>query len=334
MKKFAFTVLLFLSISIASITNANHSSNDKICIHGGYWGKLYDQNGNGHFGLVSKLKQYGLNLQEVYRINIPKDYRCFVIYEILPNFIRDHANNSNENTVLFLWEPPSVLKSNYNKNYHKYFSKIYTWNDDLVDNKKYFKFCYPQGDKNQFFIRKSTKSFEEKKLCTLIARNYYSGYYNENYSERRKTIAFFENNALQDFDLYGYFWDKNINQSYCGITGNKIDCLTNYRFNICYENTKNIRGYVTEKIFDSFKAGCVPVYWGASNITDYVPENCFIDRRKFANNASLYSYLKSMKEEEHDKYIKNISAFLGSDKIIKFTDQKFVETFFKAVGIE
>ena len=40
---------------------------------------------------------------------------------------------------------------------------------------------------------------------------------------------------------------------------------------------RNVNGYVTEKIFDAFKAGCVPVYWGAENITKYVPAECFID---------------------------------------------------------
>ena len=40
-------------------------------------------------------------------------------------------------------------------------------------------------------------------------------------------------------------------------------------------------GYMTEKIWDSFKAKTVPVYWGASNIEEYVPKNCFIDYRDF-----------------------------------------------------
>lgn len=43
---------------------------------------------------------------------------------------------------------------------------------------------------------------------------------------------------------------------------NKIAYLKQFKFNICPENT-NAMGYVTEKLFESIEAGCVPMYWGA-----------------------------------------------------------------------
>lgn len=43
---------------------------------------------------------------------------------------------------------------------------------------------------------------------------------------------------------------------------NKIAYLRQFKFNICPENT-NAVGYVTEKLFESIDAGCVPIYWGA-----------------------------------------------------------------------
>ena len=43
---------------------------------------------------------------------------------------------------------------------------------------------------------------------------------------------------------------------------NKVAYLKQYKYNICPENT-NAVGYVTEKLFESIEAGCVPVYWGA-----------------------------------------------------------------------
>lgn len=42
----------------------------------------------------------------------------------------------------------------------------------------------------------------------------------------------------------------------------KEDFLANYRFNICPENSLG-DGYMTEKIFESIAAGCIPIYWGA-----------------------------------------------------------------------
>ncbi len=45
---------------------------------------------------------------------------------------------------------------------------------------------------------------------------------------------------------------------------NKIAYLKNFKFNICPENT-NTKEYVTEKLFHSIQAGCIPIYWGADN---------------------------------------------------------------------
>lgn len=40
--------------------------------------------------------------------------------------------------------------------------------------------------------------------------------------------------------------------------------LHQFCFNICPENS-NYNGYVTEKVFDSISAGCIPIYWGSDN---------------------------------------------------------------------
>ena len=52
-----------------------------------------------------------------------------------------------------------------------------------------------------------------------------------------------------DDDMRGKFCDD------------KIAYLKQFKFNLCPENSNN-RGYVTEKIFEAIKAGCVPIYWG------------------------------------------------------------------------
>jgi len=44
----------------------------------------------------------------------------------------------------------------------------------------------------------------------------------------------------------------------------KIKYLSTVRFNICPENS-DAPGYVTEKVFESIQAGCIPVYWGSGN---------------------------------------------------------------------
>lgn len=44
----------------------------------------------------------------------------------------------------------------------------------------------------------------------------------------------------------------------------KLVYLQNHVFNLCPENS-NCYGYVTEKVFEAVRAGCIPVYWGCYN---------------------------------------------------------------------
>jgi len=106
----------------------------------------------------------------------------------------------------------------------------------------------------------------------------------------------------------------------------KRDVLGKYRFAICYENVKNIPGYITEKIFDCFFAGTVPVYLGAGNITDHVPAGCFVDKRNFESYDELYDYLSAMNDETYLRYLDNIGSFLTSDRSYPFTCDYFAKT--------
>jgi hypothetical protein len=59
----------------------------------------------------------------------------------------------------------------------------------------------------------------------------------------------------------------------------KIDTLRRYKFCVAIENSED-RHYVSEKVYDAFVAGCVPIYFGAPNILDYVPyADAIIDLR-------------------------------------------------------
>ncbi len=42
----------------------------------------------------------------------------------------------------------------------------------------------------------------------------------------------------------------------------KADYISHFMFNICPENV-SVKGYTTEKLFQSFSAGCIPVYYGS-----------------------------------------------------------------------
>ena len=225
--------------------------------------------------------------------------------------------------LLFMWEPPTVIK--YTSDHLSHFKRVYTWDDDLVDNKKFFKFYYPELKP----MRENLPSFEDRKLVTQISSNKKSKHPKELYKEREAVIQFFEDK--EGFDFYGYAWEKKGYKNYRGSVPHKLEALKNYRFNVCYENIYDVKGYITEKIFDSFAAGCVPIYWGASNVTDYIPKNCFIDRRDFKDFAGVYEYIRTMDKATYENYLINIQNFLKSDKAKLFSQEMFEVIFLEAI---
>lgn len=91
-------------------------------------------------------------------------------------------------------------------------------------------------------------------------------------------------------------------------------------------------GYITEKIWDSFKAKTLPVYWGASNIEEYVPKNCFIDYRDFLDFEKLFIFLSNITESEYNIYIENIELFLQTQEAKKWFDRSWAEDFLKSLN--
>ena len=160
--------------------------------------------------------------------------------------------------ALFLWEPPSVSPENYDPQLHKLFPLIFTWHDDYVDGHKFIKIHIPQPRQ---FPEVPKIPFSQKKLLVNISMNKDSSHPRELYSARRDAIRYFERKYPENFDLFGFMWDKprtllercvpwmrQAYPSYRGIAKNKWDIMPYYRFSICYENLLGEPGYVTRKV--------------------------------------------------------------------------------------
>lgn len=277
------------------------------------------------------LRKFSLDFPS--KITVPDEIAKIVFFNISVHERRDLnlSKLPKEKLVLFMWEPPTILRKMYGKNVHSRFSRVYTWDDSLVDNKTYFKFFYPVLHP----MVEDIPSFEEKKLCTLVGTNIDSKYPNSLYPERKKVIEFFESKNEEGFEFYGREWDPKQYKSYRGSipAGKKLDTIKNYRFSICYENTRDLNGYITEKIFDCFAAGSVPIYWGAYNVADFIPADCFIDRRDFSTLDDLYLFLKNMSRQEYEGYISRIRAFLQSEKASLFSQENYEKIFADAVKL-
>lgn len=221
-------------------------------------------------------------------------------------------------------EPPVVNMKNSPQGYSfikRFFPYILTWNDEWVDNETIFKRNIPYYFVNAF----GDIEFEKRKLLTSISGNKKSEHPDELYSEREKVISFFEENYPNDFDFYGTGWDSKQHSGYKGRIEKKTEVYHQYKFAVCFENMKNINGYVTEKILDCLVMGIVPIYAGATDIEKYVPEECFIDYYKFDNINDLASFLQNMNREDYNMYLESARKFLKSEMVNEFSGTKYAE---------
>lgn len=155
----------------------------------------------------------------------------------------------------------------------------------------------------------------------------------ELYKDRLDAIRHFSQSS--DFDLYGRGWSdrstlagpeaRAVVRSYRGELPvfAKLSTLSAYKFALCFENTA-FPGYVTEKIFDCFQAGCIPVYLGAPDITSLVPAAAFIDARDFSDLATLESFIRGLAPEAAREYVVAAADFMRSRRAERFSQAHFV----------
>jgi hypothetical protein len=180
----------------------------------------------------------------------------------------------------------------------------------------------------------------------------------ELYSERLRALEFFSRTG--EIDLYGHGWDgpphrvgrrsrlpgtiqrwqrrcrhywqrlfpdpllEAARRVWRGTTLNKGDTLGKYTFALCFDN-QILKGWITEKIFDCFFCGTIPIYWGAPDIEESIPKECFIDMRRFSGYPELRTYLKSLTAQEIRAYREQARAYLESPRFRPFTKQAFAE---------
>jgi len=233
---------------------------------------------------------------------------------------------SNARKILLLLESPSVYPENYLKENHYYYDYILTQDDYLVDNIKYFKIYQPvYFDNTEYLI-----NFNIKKFCLIINSNKKSNVKGELYSKRLGIVQSFVAYDATLLDVYGEGWEEFPNAK--GRVLDKLEVMCRYKFAICYENFSSGSGYITEKIFDCFIAGIIPIYWGAPNIEEHIPKDLFIDRRDYKSNVELINYLRAIRESEYNEIIKKIKCYLISPDFYKWSPDNFANTIFNVIN--
>ena len=134
---------------------------------------------------------------------------------------------------------------------------------------------------------------------------------NELYSKRIEAMAKLA--PLGVVDLYGRGWSKwwsrasmwhpywrhrkTLMAIYKGPCESKYEVLGKYKFSLCFENMA-MKGYITEKIFDCFYAGTVPIYLGAQDIGNLIPTGAYIDCRKYSSWLEMWNAIAGLSKHE------------------------------------
>jgi alpha(1,3/1,4) fucosyltransferase len=258
------------------------------------------------------------------------------------------ARGFNDRLTLMLSEPVSVCAQNGNISAHNKCKHVFTWDRSLVDGEKYIHTYLPV---TAVYPELPIIPFKDKLMLVDISGNKASSHPRELYTERRDTIRFFDRHFSADFDLYGIGWNTyldtslwnrsssrylsyNFYQTYRGTVQHKWDILPKYKFNICYENINEERDYVSQRIFDVLRCGCVPIYLGAPNIEEYVDKDAFLDRRAFASNEELAKYIATISEKEYNRFLEAGRDYLASEKFKLFLSPNYVNTIVDALSLE
>lgn len=250
---------------------------------------------------------------------------------------------------VYLFENPLIRPLNRNVDILNHYDRWFSWDDELWNDPRFVKLFYP----NKLDTHVWAEFNHRPQFLVLVARNKDLNIIDPRnlVPLRQEIIRWYETHASGDFYLYGRGWDRPFAisgrwgklcgqlqkitsliplfhkplKTWRGTVKNKIHLLHEAKFCIAHENCRDLPGYITEKIFHCFRAGCVPIYIGPREIHEIIPPECFIDGREFKTPQEMDTFLRSIDKDTYQKYQDAIRRFLLSNQAKPFSEDYFVE---------
>lgn len=252
----------------------------------------------------------------------------------------DKLETPKEKTFYFSQEPlwsPNQPKDDI----HKYCSKIFVSDKrNYPDEKEYIETLLPmlysgrgesdhreEWDWSKKIFDKDFTSIKNKKISS-VTTNSYNSYYSQFENREMNRIIYKErvdilNRLIEDFteiDVWGTYQPNNGINCH-GDAWNKLVSLREFKFSICFENTIQ-KNYISEKFWDCVLTNTVPIYFGCSNVLDYIPENSFINLTNYIDDyifiKNKLSFLIENCEEVYKNYSENLKELKSDFKKNKF----------------
>jgi glycosyltransferase involved in cell wall biosynthesis len=265
-----------------------------------------------------------------YKNEIPKNAICYFTVMDIRLFPKNILERKDIKKICYLLEGPNSWHA-HNYNYeilNEYFDKIITYWEPLLNKSKveYFPFVSRFNVNNKYHLQIINKNRKYDKSIGMILANRSN---NEEYKINEiqlKRLDYLRKEYAIVFDnitIHGQGWDELENHKYINIENIKNRMLDDtdinqfykrFNFALIIENC-NATNYVSEKIYDAWVAGCIPIYYGNNNKID-LSKKCYIDIKDFENIDKVKEYIEKLTKEDIDKYYENIQ-----ESIINILDQ-------------
>lgn len=326
-------ILLFFAFLVIELFKTNNKK--ELCIY-----RWYEKDESVFFDtyfffgkLRAEFESYGYKVID--NIRDTKE-RCLnsEILLVVFNEAPDISSRRNKKNYLFAMESPLLLKNSNTLAQEHFYTNIFTYNQKLTSDSRYIYTPLPFDNRS---TKKPSFDFNQRPYFLVqVASNYYNGGI---YHKRRETVQWLLENAPDDVLLYGRDWKyitsklssrgkEALKRQNKGRISTKEDVFRKAKFVLTYENEIG-DGYVSEKIQDAFLYGSVPIYLGTDDVFNFIPKECFINRKDFKSDADLYSFLKQMTPMQYKTYTGCIQEYLS--KPSAFEPKKVVQIISKTI---
>jgi len=289
--------------------------------------------------LRNYLKEQGVEVHTADHLLNDESDKDYYSFGLLKNYPKLSRRNNIRLRGFIIMEPPILAPHLYLAlpELTATFEHVYVHNTigdgyslKGVDQSKLRSYFWPQPHKDvlePFWSRGERL----RRIVAISSSHLPRSFPGEMYSTRIDAmVCLAKHNAI---DLYGHGWGKwwsresmwssywrnrvALMSIYRGTCRTKSEVLSQYCFSLCFENTE-MKGYVTEKIFDCLYAGTIPLYLGAKDIETLITPDAYVDCRQFRSWDEMRDKIMSMTDDEIDTMREVGRAFIRGERGLKY----------------
>lgn len=253
--------------------------------------------------------------------------------------------------VLVLLETALGAAYTFNPKNHDAFDAVLTYDDRLVDGRKYFPIrprAYdrsriqtglPFAERNLGCLVGTNRPFRRRTGLGLLSKGWRLSAHDwldyvlcpGQLIKYRSAVGRAAARRYADtFHIYGEGWDDDpaTREACRGIpTESPLTYAGRYRYYMAFENHSGEHSLISERIWDALWADSVPVYFGNTRIDRHVPPTCFVDARAFGSPDALLAGLAGTDEGTWEKQRQAGRAFIQGADVAHYLPDAFADEF-------